>query len=147
MDSVRIDLYKTMRTRLKKWAQSKEGKKNQWVEYLMCAPDLLHLLCKLALERDVPAVEKAKLAGAIAYFISPVDLLSEAVVGPVGYLDDVALAAYVLRRIVNKTSADVVQRHWAGDGDVLDLIQQILDVADEMLGAGLWAKVKKAGGR
>jgi len=52
------------------------------------------------------------------------------------------LAAYVLNQIVNKTDPDVINRHWAGEGDVLDLIQRILSKADEMVGSGLWLKLK-----
>ena len=36
-----------------------------------------------------------------------------------------------------------MQRHWAGDGDVLKLIKRIVAKADEMIGSGLWEKVKK----
>lgn len=34
-------------------------------------------------------------------------------------------------------------KHWAGDGDVLNVIQQIIEVADEMVGSGLWSKIRK----
>ena len=119
------------------------GANYQFAKYLLAAPDLFHLLCKLALDKEVPVGEKAKLAGAIAYFISPLDLIPEALVGPLGYIDDVAVAAWVLHGLVNKTNPEIVRRHWAGDGDVLDLVQQILQVANEMVGSGLWAKIRK----
>ena len=50
----------------------------------------------------------------------------------------IALAAFVLNSIVNSNRPDVVQRHWAGDGDVLVVIKQIIGVADKMVGSGLW---------
>ncbi len=106
------------------------------------APDLFHLLCKLTIDKDVPVVEKAKLAFTIAYFVSPVDLVPEAIVGPAGYVDDIALAAFVLNSIINKTNPKVVTKHWAGDKDVLLVIKEILKVADEMVGSGLWRKLK-----
>jgi uncharacterized membrane protein YkvA (DUF1232 family) len=109
---------------------------------LLFAPDLFHLLCKLSLDPEVPVKEKAKLAGAIAYFVSPVDLVPEALVGPIGYADDIAVAAYVLNEIVNHTDQHAVQKHWAGDGEVLVVIQQIIQAADEMVGKGLWRKLK-----
>ena len=143
---VDADYYQQLRAKLKEWARSQDGKANKWTEYLLFAPDLLHLLCKLALDARVPAREKAKLAGAIAYFVSPVDLLPEGILGPAGYLDDVALAAYVLNSIINNTSKEIVQAHWAGEGDVLDVIQHTLQVANEMLGSGLWKKIRRIGG-
>lgn len=134
--------YQELRNKFKSWIQTKEGRDHKWSEYLLAAPDLFHLLCKLSIDKDVPVKEKAKLAGVIAYFVSPIDLIPEAIVGPIGYIDDVSLAAYVLNQIVNNTDPEVIKRHWAGEGDVLELIQRILERADEMIGSGLWAKLK-----
>jgi len=137
-----LDFYQQMRDSVRSWVKGK-GVDYKFADYLLAAPDLFHLLCKLAIDKDVPTGEKAKLAGAIAYFVSPVDLIPEALSGPVGYIDDVAMAAFVLNSIINKTSPEIVQRHWAGDKNILDLVQQILQVADEMVGSGLWTKIVK----
>jgi len=138
------DFYQNFRTRIKDWLETKEGSSHKWADYLMAAPDLLHLLCKLSFDIDVPVKEKAKLATAIAYFISPIDLVPEATLGIIGYTDDIVLSAYVLNSIINKTSVETVEKHWAGDIDVLHLIQEILRVADEMIGSGLFKRLKKA---
>lgn len=136
------DFYQKFRKEMKEWVESKTGKENKYVDYLMFAPDLFHLLCKLSVDKEVPVKEKAKLVAAIAYFISPLDLIPEIITGPLGYVDDIALAAYVLNGMINKTSEEVVKKHWAGDKDILELIQQIIKVADEMVGSGLWKKIK-----
>jgi uncharacterized membrane protein YkvA (DUF1232 family) len=141
-----LDFYQQMRDSIRIWLKGK-GVNYQFADYLLAAPDLFHLLCKLAIDNEVPVSEKAKLAGAIAYFVSPVDLIPEAITGPLGYIDDVAVAAFVLNGIINKTNPEVVRRHWAGDNDILDLIQQILQVADEMVGSGLWEKIRKGFGK
>lgn len=135
------DFYQSFRKKIREWLKA-DGKSSKWAEYLIFAPDLFHVLCKLSIDNDVPVKEKAKLAAAIAYFVSPLDLVPEAIVGPIGYVDDIALAAYVLNSIINNSDPAIVRRHWAGDIDVLELIQQILHVADEMVGSGLWHKLK-----
>lgn len=137
------DFYKKLRIKIRDWLKSDEGKNNKFAEYLMFAPDLFHLLCKLSIDKDVPAVEKAKLVGAIAYFVAPVDLIPEVLSGPLGYVDDIALAAYVLNSLVNNIDEEIVKRHWVGDENVLNLIQQILSVAETMLGGGIWEKLRK----
>jgi uncharacterized membrane protein YkvA (DUF1232 family) len=137
------DFYHHLRDKMRRWLATEEGKNNKFAEYLMFAPDLLHLLCKLTLDEDVLVKDKAKLAGAIAYFVLPVDLVPEALTGPLGYVDDIAVAAYVLNSILNHTDKGIIERHWAGDGDVLNVIQQIIKDADEMIGKGLWDKLKK----
>jgi len=137
-----LDFYQKMRESILTWLRGK-GVNYKFAAYLLAAPDLFHLLCKLVIDKDVPVNEKALLAGAIVYFISPVDLIPEALTGPLGYIDDVAVAAFVLNRIINKINPEIVRRNWAGTEDILDLIQQIIKVADEMIGSGLWAKIRK----
>ncbi|HYO96937.1 MAG TPA: DUF1232 domain-containing protein [Polyangiaceae bacterium] len=135
------DFYQTLRRRIADWLQQK-GEGFRHAQILLLAPDLFHLMCRLALDSRVPVSEKAKLAAAIAYFVSPVDLVPEAIVGPVGYLDDVALAAYTLNSVINAGSREIAAEHWAGEGDLFALLQQVLAVADEMIGAGLWRKLR-----
>mgnify|MGYP002641612915 CR=1 FL=1 len=141
-----LDFYQQMRDSIRDWVKGK-GVNYQFTDYLLAAPDLFHLLCKLAIDKEVPASEKAKLAGAIVYFISPFDFLPEALTGPLGYIDDVVVAALILNSFINETNPEIVRRHWAGDKDILNLVQQILQVADEMVGSGLWAKILKGFGK
>lgn len=39
---------------------------------------------------------------AAIYFFSPLDLLPEALLGPLGFADDAALLAFVIKRIIDK---------------------------------------------
>lgn len=142
MSNSHDDFYTSLRHKIREYLASKAGKTSKYAEYLLFAPDLFHLLCKLTLDKDIAVADKAKLASAIAYFLSPVDIIPEALVGPLGYLDDIVLAAYVLNSIINNTDLEVVRRNWAGEGDVLALIKEILRIADEMVGSGLWKKIK-----
>lgn len=137
-----MDFYGKLRLRIVNWLQSESGQKNKWADYLLLAPDFFYLLIKLATDDDVPKNEKAKLILAIAYFISPIDLMPEAFLGPLGFLDDLALTAYVLNGIINNISPEIVQKYWVGDGDVLDQIKMVLAKADQMIGSGLWKKIK-----
>lgn len=137
------DFYQKMRTDIRVWLEKKSGQSSKWSEYVLLAPDLFHLLVKLAMDKDMPSSEKAKIAGALAYFISPIDLIPEGLFGPLGYLDDVALAAYVINSVVKNCGPELVERHWAGDKDVFALVRQIIDVAADMLGNKIWDKLKK----
>lgn len=138
--------YNRLRKRVQKWVDEK-GADHKYVDYILLAPDLFYVLFKLSLDKDVPPRSKAKLAVMIAYFISPLDFIPEGIVGPAGYVDDVALAAYVLNDILNETSEEVVRRHWPSDQDVLVVIQKVLKVADEMVGSGIWKKLRDWFGR
>jgi uncharacterized membrane protein YkvA (DUF1232 family) len=136
------DMYERMRARIKKWAESKEGESNKWVEYILLLPDLLHLFCALILDPDIPAAKKAQLGMVVAYIISPIDLIPEGLLGPVGLVDDLALAAFVINQLINEVDESVVLRHWKGEGDLLAIVRNLVATADEMIGSGLWERLK-----
>jgi uncharacterized membrane protein YkvA (DUF1232 family) len=135
------DFYQSLRARIAA-ALAKRGEGYRHARYLLVAPDLFHLLCRLALDSRIPSSEKAKLAGAIAYFVSPIDIVPEMLLGPLAFLDDVAVAAFALNSVINAGQGEIAKELWAGDGDVLELIQQIVSRTDEMLGANVWNKLK-----
>jgi uncharacterized membrane protein YkvA (DUF1232 family) len=147
MSDKNSDFYQRLRGQIRDWLSTEEGRNHQWAEYLLFAPDLFHLLWKLSVDPEVPAADKAKLAGVIAYFVSPIDLMPEALLGPIGFLDDIALAAYVLNGMLNHTDPEVLRRHWAGDTDVLEVVKRILAAADRMMSAKVLAKLKRLVGK
>ena len=140
-EQYQVDFYQQMRESIHSWLESK-GKGFKYAEYLLAAPDLFHLLCRLAVDPNVPAGAKAKVVAGIVYFVSPLDFFPEALAGPYGYVDDIVTAALVLSNLINESTSDIVKRHWAGDKDVLVLIQEILKVAQELVGKGLWERIK-----
>ena len=62
--------------------------------------------------------------------------------GPAGYLDDLALAAYVLNNIINNSPIEILKRNWAGEKDIIKLIQKILNNIENIISSGIWAKVQ-----
>lgn len=140
MDGKHEGFYHGLRARVTSWLAQHPNFRH--ADLLLIAPDLFHLLCRLALDKRVPTAEKAKLAAAIAYFVSPLDLIPELVLGPMGILDDVAVAAFALNSVINAGQGDIARELWAGDGDVLATIQRITSSADELLGAGVWKKLR-----
>jgi uncharacterized membrane protein YkvA (DUF1232 family) len=134
------DFYKKTRKQISGFLEKKNFK---YAEILLLAPDFFHLLVKLSMDKRIPSDKKLKFVVGIAYFIMPFDFFPEAILGPIGYMDDIAVAAYILNDYINNNSPDIVYEHWAGEGDLLASIQNILTVADNFLGKGLWDRIKK----
>ena len=143
MNKGQLDFYKKIRKDVKHWVNDNLDKEDKWVDYVLAAPDLFHLLCKLTTDSEIPSNKKIKLVAGIAYFISPIDLLPEMFLGPVGYLDDIAVAAFILNDLINEVDPQIVRKHWAGEQDVLILIKTILTNADKMIGSKMWQRIKK----
>ena len=137
------DFYQKLRKKVKAWEEKERNRSHRWAEWLLLAPDMFHLLIRLAADPEVPIQQKGKLAAVIAYFISPIDLMPEIILGPTGFLDDICLAAYALNAIINEVDEEVVTRHWAGEDDILAVVQNILILADKMLGSGLFKRLKR----
>jgi uncharacterized membrane protein YkvA (DUF1232 family) len=100
------------------------------------------LLVRLSCDRRVSRDDRIRLAGVVAYFVNPLDLVPELVLGPPGLMDDIALAALVLNELLERTDPSIVREHWEGDVDVLELVRSILAVADIMLGGPIWRRLQ-----
>lgn len=133
--------YDYLRQKIHAWASSNDSKKSKWVEYILALPDFTYLLGALLLDPAIPASHKVKLGMVIAYIFNPFDVLPEAVLGPAGYAEDLALAAYAINQLLNEVDDEIVLKHWKGEGDLLTLVRHILEVTDEMVGSGLWKKM------
>jgi uncharacterized membrane protein YkvA (DUF1232 family) len=133
--------YQKLRKTIKVWAGGEQSRASRYADYVLAGPDLFILLVRLAQDERVSGSDKARLAGAIAYFVNPLDLLPELVLGPPGLVDDVAVAAYVLHQLLERVDPAIIREHWEGSADVLDLIRQILATADTMVGGPVWRRL------
>jgi uncharacterized membrane protein YkvA (DUF1232 family) len=75
----------------------------------------------------VPLGSKAVALVAVGYVLSPVDLLPEIVLGPIGLVDDLLVVSLALSRLLNDVHPDVVRSHWSGKGDALEAVQNAID--------------------
>ncbi|MHC4458123.1 MAG: YkvA family protein [Planctomycetota bacterium] len=146
-DQKQKDFYIQLRDKVSKWFEKNADQKPAYANYILLVPDFFYLLVRMTLDERIPAIDKAKFAGVIAYFFSPIDFLPEALLGPLGYLDDLILACYALNLYINQqeeANKQVVKELWPGDQDVLSTIQSVLQKADKWIGSGLLIKLKDA---
>ncbi|MFU8857939.1 MAG: YkvA family protein [Deferrisomatales bacterium] len=131
------DRYQRARQRIRDGARTAGGRFGPWVELVFLPADLIHVLCRLSADPEVPRGAKVRLALALAYFISPIDLVPEALFGPIGYLDDVALALHALQGLIDASPPGALSRHWAGGAELPAVLRRVLGVAHGMLGGRL----------
>jgi uncharacterized membrane protein YkvA (DUF1232 family) len=93
-------------------------------DLLLLLPDLTVLLMRLLRDSRVSLGDKAVALLGLGYVLSPIDLLPEILLGPIGLLDDLFVVAATLSRLLNHVHPDVVRSHWSGKGDALDAIQR-----------------------
>jgi uncharacterized membrane protein YkvA (DUF1232 family) len=100
------------------------GRRSQAREVATLIPNLAVLFRGLLADPRVPRSSKGWLWFALAWFVSPIDLIPEfiPVVGP---LDDAIVAALVLRHVLRRTDRTVLAEHWHGDPSTLDAIVRL----------------------
>lgn len=100
------------------------GRRSQARELVALVPNLVVLFRGLIRDPRVPRSSKLWLWFAVAWLISPIDLIPEFV--PVaGPLDDAIVASLVLRHVVRRTDRGVLSEHWRGDPATLDAIIRV----------------------
>jgi uncharacterized membrane protein YkvA (DUF1232 family) len=97
------------------------GKRSAARELAGLLPNLVALFRGLLRDPRVPRGTKLWIGFAVAWLLSPIDLIPEFV--PVaGPLDDAIVAAIVLRHVLKRAGREVVEGHWRGDPATLRLI-------------------------
>jgi len=135
--------YDRVRSRIQSYVDSKGAAIGKTAEYLLLVPDVFILLWRLVNDGRVSGKNKVLLGSGIAYYIFPIDLIPEAFVGPIGYLDDLVFGVYILNRVLSDTDANVLREHWPGSEDVLTIIQKVLGAAESLVGTQIVDRIKR----
>ncbi len=95
-------------------------------------PRFLLLLFRLIRDPRVSGADKGLLAAAVAYTLTPIDLIPD-FLPVIGQLDDLFVLALAIDRVITRAGAELVRSHWDGPDDVLtDLCGSLEDLADRL---------------
>src|SRR5205085_1360104 len=135
--------YDRLRSGILRYVEKKGSALGKTAEFLLLVPDVFILLWRLTTDARVGGKDKVLLGSAIAYFIFPFDIIPEALVGPMGFLDDLVFGVYVLNKMLSTTDPAVLREHWSGSDDVLETIRKVLTAADSLVGSNMASNIKK----
>ena len=91
----------------------RRGAKRTVIHYIRQLPNFLRLLYGLITDPRVAVVDKLFVFGAIAYIITPVDLIPD-FIPFLGEVDDVYLLVLALQRLISNAGRTVLLDHWGG---------------------------------
>ena len=101
METAFKDFYDTLIENLETYT----GEYESFIDY---GPSLFKLLCDL-LKCDIDHSLKLPICGAIAYYVTPDDVIPENIYGPYGYIDDIYLSSYVLKMVASRHGYEFIQ--------------------------------------
>ena len=101
-------------------------------EAALLGPNLLKLLYRLLRDSRVPRQRRLAMSLVAAYVVSPIDLIPDFV--PVlGGIDDVLVLAFAVDYLLKASPEEVVDEHWDGSQDGLEIVRGIAAWGVEML--------------
>lgn len=115
-------------------------------DLVLLLPDTVVLMSRLLRDDRVPLRAKAFALFGVGYVLSPIDLLPEVLLGPIGLIDDLFVVAATLSRLLHDVHPDVVRSHWPGQGDALVVIHRITTWAETVVKDRFRDVVHKLGG-
>ena len=109
---------------------------------LLLVPDVFILVARLALDKEVPKSTRVALASILAYFVLPLDLMPEGVVGPTGYVDDLVLALMALSQAFGKELEPRAEKYWSGPQTLRTVLSDVLTTASSLVGKNLYDRLR-----
>jgi uncharacterized membrane protein YkvA (DUF1232 family) len=138
-----LSFYDRLRERVVAKVEGRGGRLAEGtVRALLLVPDVFMLLVRLSLDKEVPTQARMLIGGALAYFVLPMDLLPEALVGVGGYVDDLVLATAVLAQAFSGELEPYARKHWSGSEDLRVVLADVSYAAENLLGAKLFNRLK-----
>ncbi len=93
-------------------------------EGVMAFPHLVGLVVRLMRDRRVPLQRKLLVGAALAYMLSPIDLLPDSVPF-IGQADDLVLVAFAINHLLEGAPPEVRAEYWKGSDDALTLVSAV----------------------
>ena len=94
-------------------------------EIILLAPELFKLMTNLLKDERTPPEAQSLINGAIAYFVAPYDGLPEEVHGPLGFMDDIFVCLYVLKKLMNFVDWELLIENWEGVESIRTVVDNV----------------------
>jgi uncharacterized membrane protein YkvA (DUF1232 family) len=104
-------------------AAPRTGAKRTLLGTIAQIPSYLRLMGGLLTDPRVSAIDKVLLGVAVAYVVTPIDLIPD-FIPFLGQVDDVFILVLALRRLIANAGMRVIRDHW--DGPIEDLHPTVL---------------------
>jgi uncharacterized membrane protein YkvA (DUF1232 family) len=106
-------------------------------EVLFAGPHLAKLVYRLLRDPRVSRRRKLVLAGALAYVVSPVDLIPGKFFPIIGQLDDALVAAFSVDYLMRGVEPGVLVELWDGSEDGLEMVMALVEWGSEFVPGSL----------
>ena len=89
-------------------------------EYVFYLPSLFKLLTDILNNIKLSPDDRKLIFCALGYFVTPDDIIPEEIYGPAGYIDDIFLCSWVLKKLIKKYNVNFFLNYWDNENDPID---------------------------
>jgi len=110
-----------------------ESYQGEYASFIDHGPYLFKLLTEVLNDEKVDQDLRLEISAAIAYYVVPMDVIPEQVYGPYGYIDDIFITVYVIRKIEEDFGYEFLEKYWEGTGDLDNVVNECYERSLEIL--------------
>ena len=125
-------IFKDFSDILKENLNSYNGEYEKIVDY---GPDLFKLLSNLLGDKEINGITRIKVIAALAYFVTPNDIIPESIHGPKGLIDDIFLCSHVIKDIGSELGYEIFEGSWYRDENLQEVVLECYNNSCELLGS------------
>lgn len=114
-------------------SENLDSYQGEYASFIDHGPLLFKLLTYILNEDVISQDMRLEISAAIAYYVAPMDVIPESIYGPYGYIDDIFVTVYVIRKIADKYGYDILQNTWEGEGDLKSVVNECYEKSVEVL--------------
>jgi uncharacterized membrane protein YkvA (DUF1232 family) len=110
-----------------------ESYQGEYASFIDHGPLLFKLLTEVLDDKNVNPDLRLEICAAIAYYVVPMDVIPEQIYGPYGYIDDIFITVYIIRKIANIFSYEYLEKKWEGEQKLELVVNECYEKSIEVL--------------
>lgn len=110
-----------------------ESYQGEYASFIDHGPLLFKLLTEVLNEKSITRDLRLDISAAIAYYVVPMDVIPEQIYGPYGYIDDIYVTVYVIKKVADVMGYKFLANLWEGKGELQSVVDECHDKALEVL--------------
>ncbi|AXV39098.1 YkvA family protein [Methanobacterium sp. BAmetb5] len=104
-----------------------------YASFIDHGPTLYKLLTDVLDEKSISNDIRLEISAAIAYYVIPMDIIPEQIYGPYGYIDDIFISSYVIKKISNSLGYEILEKYWIGTENLQSVVEECYNRSIEVL--------------
>ncbi len=110
-----------------------ESYQGEYASFIDYGPKLFKLLTDVLDEKEIDSKHRLEISAAIAYYVVPMDVIPEQIYGPYGYIDDIFITVYMIKKLAENFGYAFLEKTWDEEGSLKSVVEECYYKSREVL--------------